>query len=256
MSTHREKQIECGQRLADARSKAGLSIDEIAQKSRIPAKTLAALEAGDWDRLGASVFVRGQVRSYAKLLGLDAESLLAEAEVDMARPVALISHEHVSGWERFFNQLGMKVVYVVMTAGLAIPVYMAVTRSPVPEQDQLAAEAIQPPATAERRAEREPVVASMAALPKPAPALLSFDFDGESWVQFYAADGSVLEQGLMKAGDQRQFKPGELGRAVVGNAADVRISFAGNAIDMSPWMRSNVARFAVSSDGSPASPSP
>lgn len=256
MSTHHEKQIECGQRLADARTNAGLSIDEIARKSRIPAKTLNALELGDWDRLGASVFVRGQVRSYAKLLGLDAESLLADAQLEMAHPVTLVSHEHVSGWERFFNQLGMKVVYVVMTAGLAIPVYMAVTRSPVPEQDQLAAQATRPTAAAQRRTEREPVAASMASLPKPPPALLSFDFEGESWVQFHAADGRLLEQGMMKPGDQRQFKSGELGRAVIGNAADVRIRHAGTAIDMSPWMRSNVARFAVSSDGSPASPSP
>lgn len=250
ISMSNDNTLACGQRLQAAREQAGWSLEEASVQSRMPIRALSALESGEWSKLGAPVFVRGQLRSYAKLLGVDADALLAEANVAPVRPVELITREHTPGWERFFSQLGSKIVYVVMTLGLAIPVYMVATRSPVPEQSQQASQK-PAPGTELMPKKREPVAASMTSLPKPAPAALSFEFDGESWVQFYAPDGSTLEKGLMKPGDRRQFAAGQLGRAVVGNVSDVRVERAGQPVDMTPWLKSNVARFAVSSDGSP-----
>ncbi len=241
----------CGQRLRQAREYAGWSLEQASAQSHMPIRALTALESGDWSKLGAPVFVRGQLRSYARLLGVDADALLAEADIAPVRPVELITREYTPGWERFFNQVGSKIVYVVMTLGLAIPVYMVATRSPVPEQSQQAAQIEAARGTELMPKKREPVAASLAPLPKPASAALSFEFDGESWVQFYAPDGSTLEKGLMKAGDRRQFTAGQLGRAVVGNVSDVRVQHAGQPVDMTPWLKSNVARFAVCSDGSP-----
>ncbi|MGY0504496.1 helix-turn-helix domain-containing protein [Luteimonas sp. e5] len=258
LSTAVENQSSCGQRLAEARTRAGMSLEQAAARSHLPIRALQALESGEWDRLGAPVFVRGQVRTYARLLELDPEPLLAHAQLPPAQPVQLISHEHSSAWERFFNQLGSKVVYAVMTLGLAIPVYMVATRSLVPDTvvanlDEVEATSTGAPPVSERR---EAVAASMAALPRqpaaPVAAPLVFRFEGESWVQFFDRDGELLEQGLIKPGEVREFAAGRLGRAVVGNAAAVHVSRAGQAMDMSPWAKSNVARFAVSSDGSPA----
>ncbi|RMH94845.1 helix-turn-helix domain-containing protein [Lysobacter pythonis] len=259
-SPHHESQAASAERLRQAREHAGLSLETLSAELHMPVRTLAALESGDWSKLGAPVFVRGQLRSYARRLGLDAESLLADADVAPVRPVQLVSREHVSGWERFFNQLGTKIVYVVMTLGLVIPTWMALTRSPVSDQDMAAAKGMALDGTrSEMSSNQLPVTASMAPLPKKpvAPAAaLGFVFDGESWVQFYAPDGSTLEKGLMKPGDRRQFAPGQLGRVVIGNASEVRVLRAGEALDMTPWLKSNVARFAVSSDGSPATPAP
>ncbi len=251
-----ENMIAAGQRLRDAREQSGLSLQAVASELHMQVRMLQAMEAGEWSRLGAPVFVRGQIRSYAKRLGLDPEPMLAAAELGPVQPMPLVSREHVSGWERFFNDLGMKTVYVVMTLGLAIPVYMALTRPPVPAGGL--AEGVAAPGTPRVAPQREPVSASMASLPKAAEPVaapvLTFDFQGESWVQFYSPDGSTLEKGLMKPGDRRQFASGELGRAVLGNASEVQVSHAGRPLDMSPWLRSNVARFTVSSDGSPARP--
>lgn len=250
-SMNNDNTVNCGQRLRSAREQAGWSLEEASANSHMPMRALSALESGDWSKLGAPVFVRGQLRSYARLLGVNADALLAEADIAPVRPVELTTREHTPGWERFFSQIGSKIIYVVMTLGLAIPVYMAATGLSMPEQPQQAAQA-----EATRGAElmpkkREPVAASMASLPKPVPAALSFEFDGESWVQFYAPDGNTIEKGLMNAGDRRQFTAGQLGRAVVGNISEVRVQHAGEPVDMTPWLKSNVARFAVSSDGSP-----
>ena len=60
----------CGQRLKQAREAAGMSIDDVAARLHMPARIVSSLEAEDWSRLGAPVFVRGQVRSYSRLMGL------------------------------------------------------------------------------------------------------------------------------------------------------------------------------------------
>ncbi|PJK13552.1 hypothetical protein CO613_09750 [Lysobacteraceae bacterium NML07-0707] len=248
-----DSHIAQGQMLQQARLRAKLSLEDVSARLHMPVRVLRALEAGDWQALGAPVFVRGQLRSYARLLGLEVDALLAETELlAPAEPVQLVSRSHVSSWERFINQLGMKTVYVVMTLGLVIPTWMALNRPPVPESE-LAAVQQPAPEGGHGGNMRNPVTASMTPLSKPvvpAATLLSFEFDAESWVQFHDAEGELLEKGLMKAGDSRQFNSGELGRVVLGNASQVRVMRAGAPVDISPWLRSNVARFTVSSDGS------
>ncbi len=244
-----ESRIACGMQLKSAREARAMSLPQASAALHMPVRTLAMLEDGRWDELGAPVFVRGQLRSYARLLGLDGDRLLDEGALAAVRPVELVSHDHTPAWERFFNQLGSRLVYVVMTAAIAIPVYLVATRSLLPAGS---AAAVAADATPLLPTAREPVTASLASLPKtqPAGSGFSFQFEGESWVQFYSPDGETLEKGLMKAGDRRDFGPGQLGRVVVGNAADVRIRQGGREVDTAAWQKSNVVRFAVSSDGS------
>src|SRR3546814_16047333 len=60
----------CGQRLRAAREAAGLSVAEVSSRLTTPSRFIEALEAEEWDRIGAPVFVRGQLRRYSRLLGL------------------------------------------------------------------------------------------------------------------------------------------------------------------------------------------
>ena len=59
-----------GTRLRKAREAQGLSIEDVAHRLKMPVKVVQSLEEEDWGRLGAPVFVRGQLRSYSRLLGL------------------------------------------------------------------------------------------------------------------------------------------------------------------------------------------
>ena len=59
----------CGERLRAAREAAGLSVDDVALRLHMPARVVRSLESEDWSRLGAPVFVRGQVRSYTACSG-------------------------------------------------------------------------------------------------------------------------------------------------------------------------------------------
>lgn len=61
-----------GLRFRHAREKARLSQENVAQSLKLPVAVLDAIEREDWARLGAPIFVRSYVGSYAKLLGLPA----------------------------------------------------------------------------------------------------------------------------------------------------------------------------------------
>lgn len=65
-----------GQQLAAARQAKGLSTAEVAEKLKLTARQIEALEAEEFERLPAAVFVRGFVRNYARLVGLAPEALV------------------------------------------------------------------------------------------------------------------------------------------------------------------------------------
>ncbi|WP_119718242.1 RodZ domain-containing protein [Cognatilysobacter tabacisoli] len=248
----------CGARLREAREAAGLSIESVAAQLKMPARVVRSLESDDWSTLGAPVFVRGQVRSYARLLGVDVDPLLEQASIATVRASNLVSHNHTPTYRRVAEQFTRRAVYVVMTAAIAVPVWFGATyklREPSAveslELEPSAGEVATPAVVAAPPVrERTPVVASIASLPAKPAAALTLSLTGDSWVQVFSADGRELEQGLLTAGQSRSYAAGEVGRVVIGNSASVQVLNAGRAVDLAPFSRANVARFTLSSDGS------
>jgi cytoskeleton protein RodZ len=67
-----------GEHLRREREMRGVSLDEISAATRISTRFLEAIEKDQWDRLPGGVFNRGFIRSIARFLGLDEDSLVAE----------------------------------------------------------------------------------------------------------------------------------------------------------------------------------
>lgn len=65
-----------GNLLRQAREERGLSIQEVAQKTRISVRWVQALEDAELEGLPAEVFVSGYLRSYARTVGLDGQKIL------------------------------------------------------------------------------------------------------------------------------------------------------------------------------------
>ena len=76
-----------GEQLAGARKASGLSLQDVARRTRIPAARLQALEAGMYELLPAPIFSRGFVRAYAAEVGLNPEELVHQ--YDAERPPAV-----------------------------------------------------------------------------------------------------------------------------------------------------------------------
>ncbi|MHC9086187.1 RodZ domain-containing protein [Luteimonas sp. RIT-PG2_3] len=256
-----EEAVEIGVRLREARIQAGLGLQDVASKLKMQVRIIEALEAGNWERLGAPVFVRGQLRSYVRLLGLPADLVPIATSQAPIRPPQLVPMTYTPPLRRVAEKLMGRMVYVVITGLIVVPVWMA-TRSHLSSPAEVAASLDMPtqapdgaaPASQApvARPQPTPLVASMA-LPR-APAEKQMDLtlhlNGDSWVQVFAPDGAQIEQGLLKAGEQRRFAAGQVGRIVLGNAGGVEVRRNGDVQDLSAYQRANVARFTVSSDGS------
>ena len=252
----------CGAALRSAREQAGLSVQDVSQRLKMPARVLQALEAGQWDQSGGAVFVRGQLRSYGRLLKVDVEPFLQQADA-VARPADLVSHSHTPRFQYFFESFKRRVVYVVLTLVIVTPVWMALRPSSSGPQEAATASLDAVPDapvasgdagnTATRETARPaaaPYVASMAPLPRASAPWLLLSFKGDSWVEVSAPDGSKVEQALLRAGDERRYAQGEVGRIKLGDATAVEVQHAGSTVDLAPYQRANVARFTVSSEGS------
>jgi cytoskeleton protein RodZ len=248
----------CGQRLREAREAAGLSVSDVAARLKMKVRIVEALEAEDWARIGAPVFIRGQLRSYSRLLGLPVEPVQLASGVAPIEPTRLVPRTHTPRLQRVADQVGGRLVYIVITALIILPVWVAtqshmggIEEDAAPLDLSAGKPAVQRPAAPVAR-EPSTVVASMASLPQRQEAApqLALRFDDDSWVQIVAPDGRNVEEALLKAGDTRSYSAGEVGRMVLGNASSVEVRKAGQVQDLAPFMRANVARFTVSSDGS------
>ncbi|RPE81704.1 RodZ domain-containing protein [Vulcaniibacterium tengchongense] len=260
-----ENGADFGARLQRAREQAGLTHEDVAARLKIPVRVIRQLEAGDYAQLGAPVFVRGQLRSYARLLGVDLEDL-NRSPVAQVAPSPLVSHVHTPRYKRVLEQAGRRAIYIVMTAAIAVPVWFGTFGSRTPQgQADVASLDVDPaqvadaPAPVAPRApaptvERTPLVASMAPLPAHTPAApqpaLALEFTGESWMQVRGPDGKVVEEALLGAGERRSYDAGAVARVVLGNSEAVRVLRGGQPVDLAPFSRAKVARFTLSSDGS------
>ena len=69
-----------GARLRAAREARGLSIDDIADRLRLNAALVLAMEEDRVALLGAPVFARGHLRNYAALVGVDEREVVEAGE--------------------------------------------------------------------------------------------------------------------------------------------------------------------------------
>jgi cytoskeleton protein RodZ len=70
-------QVTPGTLLREARERLGLSVADAAAQTKLAVRQIEALEADDYRQLPEMAFVRGFVRSYARILHLDEQPLLA-----------------------------------------------------------------------------------------------------------------------------------------------------------------------------------
>lgn len=72
-----------GEQLRGAREAQGLSINQVAEVTKIRADHIRALEAGDYSAFVAPVYVRGFVRTYSNLLKVETAPLLQQLDAEM-----------------------------------------------------------------------------------------------------------------------------------------------------------------------------
>jgi cytoskeleton protein RodZ len=266
-----------GLRLRHAREGKRWSREAVAQQLKFPVAVVEAIEKEDWERLGAPIYARSYVGSYARLLGLP-PSIVDEA-VRPKDTTPLVAMGGVPASRRMVDRGLLNLGYLAITAAIVGSVVMLAMHYQSPARDAQVLSLESPPPSAQAAAtaptpagpttDSSPVMASMApTLSTPAPAAATtlpgapaapavaganeyvLRFNGESWIEILDARGERIERGLVPAGSERRLRVGAAGLVTIGNADAVQVSRAGQAVDLGAFRQANIARFAVSSDGS------
>jgi cytoskeleton protein RodZ len=125
MSPVTKATVSLGQTLRKARELQGLSISDVSGQIKFAPRKIEALEADDFNNLPEMAFVRGFVRSYAKLLQLDAQQLLdllpdQDASIDIPEPVQVLNPGVYTFQRQNLIWLGAAVLLGVLAVGFAM----------------------------------------------------------------------------------------------------------------------------------------
>src|SRR5215831_16797408 len=70
--------VPIGESLAQARQRAGLTVAEVSEQTRIREAVIEGIEGGDYSACGGDFYARANIRSIAKVVGADSGPLIAE----------------------------------------------------------------------------------------------------------------------------------------------------------------------------------
>lgn len=285
-------QSSLGQQLRTQRLARQMSVDDIATQLKLPIAVIEAMERDDHGRLGAVVFARGRLGSYARLVGVPMSVVEAQFAHALGAPPALVSNARSSRVEYVLKRFARQGIYVVLTATIVLPVIWLATHNQLPQStasltalDGAPVAANSGTKTAHTGSDtkasdahnEQPVVASIApfgnyrwasssndggnaAAPataaanpiQAAPNMLQMRFSGDSWVDIVGIDGRVIEHGNVAAGSVRDYQTTAIARVTIGNSNSVLVLRDNEPLDIKPFQKANVTRFTLSSDGKPA----
>jgi cytoskeletal protein RodZ len=168
--------MDIGAQLRAARETKGLSISTLAQRTRVPARTLAAIELNDQSSLPPHPFGRGFVRTYADEVDLDPDRLVRDyfaqfpaqpAPVPGARDAPEPSWQPASRW------MGMGTAVAILLVVVAAAVVLGRRSDSAVEPDAVGTTGASPATSAPTAAAPQPIaqpdsVAPSAAVAAPA----------------------------------------------------------------------------------------
>ncbi|MBI3525067.1 MAG: helix-turn-helix domain-containing protein [Betaproteobacteria bacterium] len=245
-----------GRRLREARETRGLSIADVANSIKFSTRQIETVERDDFDRLPGATFVRGFIRSYAKLLQLDIQPLLAMLDQEKPQTATVIqlpkdtgaalpqAGEQRSYLPYFALLLTLLALFVAFATyfdwpgGSAKPASIAVA----PIAQPLQAQVEQPAATSvEPGQAAQPVTQSS----DPDMRQLIFVFDDKSWIEVKDATQRVIFAQNNAPGTRQVVNGKPPFALVIGNATHVQLLYGDQQVDLHPYTKVDVARLTL-----------
>lgn len=271
MTDNQESALSVGTRLRTARQAAGMSINDVSQHIKLTQKQIATIENDGFEELGL-VFSRGFVRNYARLVGLDANALMAEMSNTLhGKAESLSIHdEHIpltSGLSKYW--LIMTAIALTLVIGVPLLVYHWLSGDDSPPKIAAAVASVVQPKTAAKPA--APTLPAKTATPQPAqpvPAAaatattaqpevtaapagnqatgrLQFQFDQDSWVQIRDSKQHTLLSHLYRGGETAEVSGIPPLSLVIGNAPHVTLQYNDQKVDLTAHTAATVARLTL-----------
>ena len=258
-----------GAELATLRQAQNMSVNDVAYRLKLTPKQITAIEQDDFASLGP-IFSRGFVRNYARLLQQDPQPFLDAMQAAPANPVeALTIHDEqialTGNLSRHWLKLSLLALLIVIALPLAVyqwlrvgdapkatsPSHSIVSRTPPPvpkiaPTPAPAAPAVEPPTPV------QPAPPVSLATPPAAPATqaegsghIQINFKQDAWVQITDASKRRLTSRIYRAGETAQLTGEAPFSAIIGNAANVSMTYNGKPVTLTPRPGTTVAHLTI-----------
>jgi cytoskeleton protein RodZ len=210
-----------------------ISLDDVAERTKISRRYLEAIEEERYDRLPGETFVRGFIRSYAQSVGLDpVDTLLMYSQSRMVHEAPSLRTARTPPARHAWNErtvLWLLMAGVVIVGGVLMsvvgflegPSLLRLTSTPRPDHAS-------PPAGS-------------------APLILTAIADSDTWVRV-TIDGQESQDMVLRAGKAAKWMGRERFLVSIGNARAIRLRLNGRDLTMPQPVQSILRDYTVSRD--------
>lgn len=263
-----------GATLREGRMRLGLSVADVSHRLKFAPRQIEALEADDLTRLPEITFVRGFVRSYAKLLQLDPIPLMAALQGVPVQPMPL-APSTLAGvpFPNTYSARKPNIIWLAAALVVAIAISLfALLLGKRPQAPKTAhvetlklPAALPAPPAPDSAAPGVPAAVAMPkvvapAVPQPvAPpakqavaagssgqaSVIRMTFDEDSWVEITDKEGKILLSQINLRGSEQNLNGKPPFSVVIGRASAVRLYYKGKAVDLAPRTHAEVARLTL-----------
>lgn len=185
-----------GERLRDAREGQGLSLAEIASRTRIPIRQLEAIETSNFSALPSVTYSVGFAKAYARAVGLDEVAIAREVRGQNDEGVRRTEYEAYEISDPSRNPTGGVVIITVALTALLILAAILWYGTTLFRGEESA-----PPASIVENTVA-PVPAAEPTPVAPATGQVTLVATGEVWLRVYDATKKTLFENTMKPGDR------------------------------------------------------
>jgi cytoskeletal protein RodZ len=221
--------VSIGEQLAQARRRAGLTVAEISQRTRIRETIIRGVEQDNYAGCGGDFYARGFIRAIARAVGIDPEPLIRDYDAAHRAPPA------AEGADRYEQMTRVRLrgrrrlnVTAVLAFALAIAVALVCY--------QFISASGHPPGGAGEKAAniasgRHHAVLPTTPSPSSAPSVdevvVQLTAIEDCWVEFTTASGGYLFQSYVSAGTSRRWTFRQAVDMQLGNPSGVALRVNG-----------------------------
>ena len=120
-------EISCGEMLANKRSEKELSVNQVAREIKIEPHVIEMIENNDFESIGAPVFVKGYLRQYSELVGLDPDLIIekysAIISIEDSPPIVNDSVDQISKYVLTPKIILIAIFVILISFGVLATVF-------------------------------------------------------------------------------------------------------------------------------------
>jgi hypothetical protein len=219
----------------EARESAGLSIDEVSERTRIRKTVIEEIEHDNFAHCGGNVYAKGHLRSIGSAVGADPTPWVAEFERQYGTPAPSATEVFESETSRPIrirrgvNWSAIMAAALVIAVGLVVLQVTTSSDEPTRERVTVADPEPTPTDTPTDQPSEDP---NQVAQAPPDQVVVRMDaLPGElSWVSVTRSDGSVIYEGDISNGQSKTFRDDKRISVLTGCASSIELTVNGQDV--------------------------